>query len=270
MSVTESYGDYHEEIMLVRELTVDPRVQRPLDTRKVQRIVETFNPSAIGILTVSSRKDGSNVVLDGQTRLEAVRRVSEGDGRVPCRIFKDLSLDQEARIFLDLNTTTKPSRIDAFQVKLVAKDETSLEIDKIIHPWGWDVKSHAKDGYIQAIAAIEKIYAKSVQLQAEPNLLDMTIRTITKAWGINRDGVQAGLLLAVASLYAAHGSNINFDRLVDVLKSWEGGPVGLHTQGKAHANTMRMRVYHGISGMIVSVYNRGLSRNKLDEWRYNL
>lgn len=270
MAVEEAYGAYHEDLLHVRELTVDPRVQRPLDTRKAQRIVENFNPSALGILTVSSRKDGTNVVLDGQTRVEAVRRVSEGDGRVPCRIFKDLTLEQEARIFLDLNTTTKPKLLDSFQVKVVAGDPTAVAINDIIHPFGWDIKGVPRPGYIQAVAAVERIYRRSVQLEAEPNLLDMVIRTITRAWGLTQEGVQAGILLALGSLYAEYGSDINFDRMVNVLKTWEGGPVALHTAGKAHAATMRMRGFHGISAMIVSVYNRGLSKNKITEWRFSI
>lgn len=270
MSEYETYGDYIEELIPVVDLEVDIRVQRPLDTRKAQRIANNFNPSALGIITVSKRADRSMIVIDGQTRLEAVRRVTDATGKVPCRVFSGLTLQQEAQMFLDLNTTTKPSLLDSFQVRVTAEDPDAMDMNNIVRSYGWDIKGHPRNGYIQAIAAVERVYQKSKQLEADPNLLQMTIAAITRAWGLNQEGVHAIVLQAIGSLFAQYGSDIEFDRLVSILESWEGGPAGLATQGRAHASVMGLLKYHGVAGLIVIKYNKNLSRNKLTEWRFSI
>lgn len=270
MSDSPQYGEYYEETVPVSELSVDPRVQRPLDTRKAQRIVERFNPAALGILTVSKRRDLSMVVLDGQTRLEAVRRLTDANGKLPCRIFTGLTLEQEAQMFLDLNTTTKPRLIDSYQVRVVAGDEIAKGINEIIRPYGWDIKNSPEKGYIQGIAAIEKIYRRSLAIEAEPNVLQMAIMMITKAWGLERDGVQASILLALGSLVAEYSSKIDTDRMVKTLAEWRGGPVGLITQGSAYASVQQIRKYNGIAALIVRTYNKGLTTRALPEWRFTV
>ena len=95
---------YKEAVLKVGELTVDPVVQRTrLSEPKVRKIFANFNPDALGVITVSLRKDLTYVVLDGMHRVEAVRRLTDNTGTMAAHVLEGLSLAEEAEIFLDLN-----------------------------------------------------------------------------------------------------------------------------------------------------------------------
>ena len=108
---------FSEATLKVGELTVDSRVQRSrLNENKVRKIYANFNRDALGVITVSYRKDKSYVVLDGMHRVEVVRRLTDNTGTMACHVLTGLSLEEEAEIFLDLNYSDKPTIIERYRV----------------------------------------------------------------------------------------------------------------------------------------------------------
>ena len=89
----------------VEDLSVDHSYHRPLPKAFLKEVSTNFDSNAVGYLTVSKRNDGSTVVVDGQTRLEAAKAV--GLKRVPCIVFRGLSSSEEAKLFIALNTRAK-------------------------------------------------------------------------------------------------------------------------------------------------------------------
>src|SRR2546429_1929045 len=76
-----------------------PETQRTkLDEKRVDGMVADWQPRKVGILVVSCRKDGSLYVLDGWHRMAGMRK--RGDVSALCEVLYDLSLAEEADIFL--------------------------------------------------------------------------------------------------------------------------------------------------------------------------
>ena len=126
---------FNTEYIPANELEVDPSVQRDISPARVKKIANSFAEHSLGILTVSRREsrgfaDSSNrtqvryVVLDGQTRLAAVRLVAgTADTSLPllCQVYRNLSRPEEAEIFLSHNDRAAVRKIDRFRIALVAK-----------------------------------------------------------------------------------------------------------------------------------------------------
>jgi hypothetical protein len=122
--------DFEVRELPANVLTVDPRVQRVLDPRRVQRLAEHWNELMVGVLTVSHRTDPldptaeSYVVLDGQTRLGAFRHPlvcgPTTSAPVLCQVYEGLQLPEEAAMFLQHNDRKSVRPIDNYRLSLVA------------------------------------------------------------------------------------------------------------------------------------------------------
>src|SRR5213593_2738333 len=79
------------------ELIVDPRFQRPIQRSRVERYIKQFDPKLVGLLTVSLRPNGKDVILDGQHRWMTL--VGRNYTEALCEVLTGLSFEQEAAIF---------------------------------------------------------------------------------------------------------------------------------------------------------------------------
>lgn len=258
-------SDYIEEQVPVSKIIVDERVQRGFRSAKAQKINVEFDVNALGVLTLSHRRNGDLVVVDGQHRLEGVRRRTSNEGTVPCHIFTGLSLAEEAELFLKLNATTKPSRLDKFRMSVTAGHDEALAITNIARSYGWEIHPNPQDGNIQSVAALEKVYAQSLKLEAEPNLVQVVFM-VTRGWGKNRYAMNAPLVEGITKVVAHYGAKVDLDRLQRSLASYAGGPEGLLIQARQHALVYRIHTSSAVAEFVTIAYNKGLSSNALPRW----
>lgn len=256
--------EYVEEVP-VSKIIVDPRIQRGLNSAKAQKINVNFDPKALNVLTLSQRKNGDLVVVDGQHRLVGVQRRTSNEGTVPCHILTGLSLAEEAELFLLLNATTKPRRLDKFQVSVTAGHAEALAITDIARSYGWEIHPNPQDGNVQSVGALEKVYALSEKLEAEPNLVQVVFMVI-RGWGHNRYAMNAVLVEGIGKMVAHYGAKVDLDRLQQKLASHPGGPEGLLVEIRQHANVYRIHRSTAAAELVTNAYNKGLSSNALPRW----
>lgn len=262
---------YKTEDLKVAELIVDHKVQRAhMKLSKVERIKRDFNRGALGVIVVSRRADGDQIVLDGMHRVQAVKELTDATGVVPCHVFEGLSLKEEAKMFLDLNMGDRPTAIDKFKVSVIMGDPQSAKIDELVQAYGWEVNPSPGVGHIQAIQALEQLYRLSEKLEADPHLIQMLLLVVTRAWGLDRFGTQAAMVAGLGRFLAEYGSQIDVDRLVEKLKNYPGGPQTLLAEATQVANVRRMKTSMAVADQVTGAYNRGLRSEaaKLPEWRH--
>ena len=85
-----------------------------------------FSWKRFGVLCVSRRPDGTLWLFDGQHRHGAAMRRSDVT-HLPCIVFRHAAVKDEARGFLDVNTTRATvGAYDKFRALVVARDPTAL------------------------------------------------------------------------------------------------------------------------------------------------
>lgn len=256
----------------VSELEVDPEVQRDhVDWRKIERMGRDFNEDSLGIVTVSLRRtprgvERGKVILDGQHRWIVVKERTDNTGTMLCRVFKDLTPQEESWIFLQLNAGNQPNLLDKFRQRLRADEPVAVAIDQITKSFGLIVEPGGNAGQIQCVGALQKVYLNSIKHEFEPNLLDLTLRAITSAWGAEPQGVQAVIVEGVSLFLAKHGASMDFEFFIEKLKSYKGGALGLHTNARANAATRGSRLPHSVADLLTDWYNKGGRKSKLPVW----
>jgi hypothetical protein len=200
---------YRFEIVPLEDLRVDESYQRPL-TSFWREVSEDFNPALVGTLIVSERKNGSKVIIDGQTRWEAMR-ARELPG-APCLIYTGLNKAQEAQLFADLQTKRRGMRTyDRFRAQLVAKNPTAMEISSIVEGRGFQLSVNETPDTLKAIAAIEHLYRIS------PEHLGEVLDLVREVWGVpagkgTHDGVSSAVLRGL-SHFTREQERLDVDRL---------------------------------------------------------
>ena len=95
------------------DLRVDMTYQRSVSDSRVSSICRNFNQQALGIVTLSIRENGELFIIDGQHRVEALKKMGKGNIQINAIVLFDLTVQDEANLFLIMNDNrTKPKRFD--------------------------------------------------------------------------------------------------------------------------------------------------------------
>lgn len=181
---------------------------------------DNFDPALVGTLIVSERKDGSKTVIDGQTRLRAMRDVEVE--AAPCLVYVGLTRGQEAELFAALQKQRRAMRTyHRFRAELVAGKEQAVGISKVAKDVGFELGREEKRNTLQSITALEKTY------RVDPEHLAETLKVIRDAWAIwneagtkftiDEDAVSAQIINGV-STFIRKQERLDIDRLVDRLQ----------------------------------------------------
>ena len=264
---------YEDREVSVNDLSVDPEVQRwSFNPRKVEQIVKNFKPEVLDIVTVSKRNAATLVVIDGWHRWEAVRRLTDAQGTLFCRVFEGLTKAQEAQMFMDLNPGNQPTALDRYRMRIHTGDPIVLAIDKAIHEYGWTVHPLPGPSHLQCVKALERIQVLENKDEANANLLRDTMLVVTRVFGHDRENGTATLLEGIAAFLADSRKLKQFDmtRLIDQLKQYPGQAYGLIGDAQNMARMSKSRPAMAVADQVTKQYNKGLKvggPNELPVWR---
>lgn len=249
----------------VGELFHDNVYSRPLSESRVASIAAKFDFNALGALYVSLRGDGRYAVLDGCHRHAAAIRV--GVKLLPCRVYIDLTIEQEAGLFTIFNRdrrAMKPGEV--FRGRLASGDQKAIDIRDVVRSTGFDVGLNGSHdvGRIGAVAAVEAVYT-----MMGPEMLREVLQLIADTWGTDdnrgHSDVAVRGLSAFLVRYRDH-QNFHRARLIDRLQLT--GPTTLI----ANSGAFRKVVYgidppQAFGRTVLGVYNKSLREgSQLPEW----
>ncbi|WP_282202259.1 DUF6551 family protein [Kitasatospora fiedleri] len=255
------------EMLMPSMVTTDGRVNtRPIDRSWVKRkLREGFDVKRLGVPTVSQRPDGEYIWLDGQNRGSLCVAAGCGDVPINMKVFRGLSLREEAELFLGLNDNRRVQPIYKFMAEYTAGREEAVEIVEIATGLGWSVSDGGAPNSIHAVAALGAIY-RSTPDRPGRTLRDV-LAIIAKAWGYSPDAVNAHIITGLASvLNDAEG--IDHATLVKKLSSHGGGPTSILGKGRGLREAVNCRVSEGVDQVIRGIYNAGRRgrSHRLETW----
>jgi len=250
--------------MKVTEFSVDPSVQRQLNEPRVAKIVKDFKPRMLGLITASRRLDGRAYILDGQHRIAAARTAGY-TGYVATRLYENLTVAEEADLFLDLNDTRKVSALDKFLVRATKGDPAAAAMKGALERYGLKVSSQHSGGMFAAIVALERVYSGFMTHASEPrlDLIEAVLHVLTRAYGTeNRAAFQANTVQGVGLILHVFGKRVDPDELVDALRSVPADALAI--KGRSVKDLEGGTGAQGVAKVLLSAYNKGKSARRLD------
>jgi hypothetical protein len=247
---------------------VDHEVQRALNTRRVDEMVENFNEDALGVLTVSLRKDNTYHIVDGQHRWAAASKF--GVSHLQCKVYQGLTKPDEAALFRVLNNTKIVNALDRFRVRVVEGEPVAVDINYILDKQGWRVPirpSTGTSGVINSPGALEWVYnGAGIRNMRQPAVFRQVIEVLTAAWGYDPDSMRADVVKGVGAFLTRFEGMLDLAKVVRMLTLYPGGALKLQADGAIARSLRSSPAADSIASILTGLYNRKRSVNRLPEW----
>lgn len=252
-------------------LKMDPLVQRKYSEPHAEKLATDFNPAMIGVLEISRRDNGDDVVIDGQHRRGALIKKGLGDLPTPCLVYTGLSIQEEAMLFYARNgANRKPNPVDTYRIRVLAGDPVAVEINDVLAKHGLHVTFGGSASTISAVAALESIYnmgqTRNPNGQGGAKLLDQVLDLSHQSFGTNDRSANDGMILkAFAHLIVKRGTLLDRPSLTDKLSknNTAGRVLGLGRSGKQITG----RALHvEVANVMIGIYNKGRSSRRLSNF----
>lgn len=255
------------------DLTTNDVTQRVegVDRRRVDRMASEFDPTALGVIVVSHREDGSMKVLDGMHRITAAGKAGYSR-KVDALVFTGLTRAEEAELFLRYNTKKDPSALSKFKARVTANDPVAVDIDRIVREAGLYFSRGGRGqesnvGAVGAVVQLEAAYTSCSGVKpkgAYPGVLTDVLTVLVEAWGKDPASVDALLISGMAKVLGVYGDQVDLDRMVTSLSAMAPGL--LKSKARGRAEVVRTRVADMVAWFIVDQYNRGKRKGNLPAW----
>jgi hypothetical protein len=260
------------EAVRVDTITTDPRVNtRPIYGPWVAQRKEKFDANKLGVPVISERADGSRVWLDGQNRGALLSLVGWGDQSIDCKVYRGLTVRQEAELFLALNDNRRVGAIYRFLARITAGDPDAVAINGIVRGAGWRIGDQNGPDTITAVAALEKVYQGDqrdpVEGVAPGWALQRTLAIVTEAWGFKPDTVNGEILKGIGALFNRYLDGVDTIILVKKLATYPAGPAGLLGDARGRRQYQGGSVAACVSESVVDLYNKNRRSRVLEAWR---
>lgn len=250
--------EQHEEVWIPvgRLSVVWATATRGLNDAHVARIMEAFDPDAFGVIIVTLPDgDGLYHIIDGQHRVETVRRMWGDEEKVPCRVVNAKTPKRAAQIWIEQNKGRKgATQIDDFRIHVVAGFQPWVEVDALIRGHGYTIGNALTDGTMRAVGACLKVRRKWGLV-----VFKDTLEAIQAAWEFDRHSTHQGIVTGFGETLGKYGDEIDRKRLADKVKK-KYTPVALVAKARSIQEFTRVTLGERVSLFMLSAYNSGLKK----------
>ena len=240
-------------------MKVDSSYQRTLDEKRVNSIASKWDYMQANLIHLSHRTDGF-YVIDGNHTRSACEKI--GGTELPCRVHEGLTVEDEARLFYELNSSQKkPKYAEILRARAAAGCEPDRSYLQALNdanvPYSLSQSSGNK---IRCHSSLMSIYRKTNY--------DLMVRALKAAY-LAADGreefYQIGLFSGICSLITSH-PEINDDRLVNMVKKTTASKI------REISDVYRRAVIGGTTSTTkdymlayIDLYNKGLRKGKIEK-----
>ena len=248
------------EMIPVRDMRIDSSYQRAPDSKRVEKIAANWDDLKANLIHVSHREDGHYYVMDGNhTRLAYLKN---GGDKLPCRVHEGLTVDDEARLFYELNLSQKkPSFGEILKAKAAAGCELEKTYLQALSDAGIDYTfTNSRGCKIKCHAALIHIYKTTTY-----ETMLRALRVAKEAADERETFFQVGYFPGLCALVVSH-PDIDDQRLIRVIQNTTSSRV------KEIADSYRKSAVSGSTSTTrdfkktyIHIYNKGLRKNKIME-----
>lgn len=199
------------QVMDPSTFKIDLSYQREPDPAWVNKIAKEWSDEKANIVRLSSRPDGYYVIDGNHTRLACASR---GGTEIICRIHENLTVQDEAKLFAELNSSQrKPSFNQLLKAKAAAGVEPEFSYLQLLNDVGVPYTlSKGSSGLLACHSALLSIYKTTTQ-----TVMSRALRVACRAANEREDFFKVGFFPGICSLVVLH-TNVDDVRLVQVIK----------------------------------------------------
>jgi hypothetical protein len=262
---------HNEERRVTREAT---RTWVPIGLMRIPQFAQRkFRPAwaaeleaeldleLIGTPTVNKR-GGLYYVLDGQHRIEAYKKwIGQGweNQQLLCDTYFDLSEQESARKFLDLNHRLNVNPFENFRIGVHANLPEETTIQGLVERAGLSISQSRAEGCIGAVGTLRKVYRRDGGA------------VLLRALGIIRDaygtaGLEAPVIDGIGMLCGRYNGQLDTESTVVRLRSAAGGVSGLLNKARFLKNQTNSQFNQCVAAAAVDLVNRGRGGKKIPAW----
>lgn len=249
------------EELFAADLQVDHDVQRAYNAHHASKLEAIWDNRFVGTLIISRRVNGDLYIIDGQHR-QVVALRKDPVAIMDCEVYEGLTVEEEALMFLHFNRNRKqPSAFDHYKIGLKAREPTEVRMSAETMTLGLEFSPSKGNRQIAAVASCRRIVEWDIK---ETGLLQDTLMYAEMAFGAKPETWDSNLLQGIARVIHHHRSKIDYDRLVEKLRTrqpddWQSlALLGVKGGGGSVNRSVAM------ARMIIEEYNKRLSStNKL-------
>lgn len=230
--------------------------QRPLNPGHAKKIADNFDPEMFGTLAVT-KPNGRGIyhAIDGHHRKVAVETIWGGEEKVPCQVFDAEDPSRAAELFDNINSTRKnPAPIELFKVRVTAKCETEVGVDKIVRKCGYIVgTAHGRtESTISCVAALKAVY-----LSYGADILENAINLAKAIWGPDDESAVQAFIVRGFGEFLSEYRDVDYKRLRDNL-GHKYTPARLVAAAKVGREMHGGNIPTEVKKLMVNCYNYGL------------
>jgi hypothetical protein len=251
------------ELAEVGHLFADHRYQRPPQAPFIDKMVNSFDETLVGVLDVSYRPRNSSriyAILDGLQRFEAIKKVGKTTAYVA--VYEGMSVADEAMFFYRKNKDRRSVHpFYSFRARMVAGDEKAIDINRIVESEGYKLEVGAiPPDNLTAIRAVEEAYSYSSTARNES--LSATLNTLRRSFYDRQGGKDGELIRGLGRFFQPfYAEEIDLPWLEDRLANENPRTILGRARDNYHAGQYRS---NPVAEEIIKVYNRGRKNGKLN------
>ncbi len=172
-----------------------------------------WDPDSLLPATVSQRPGGEWFVIRGQRSTRVAEQQEGASFARDCFIYKGLTRQQEARLFLAGHRHLKPVKpFGLFQVLLLAEDTAAVRVEEEVRACGLMVHGSTSTNRVGAVQALLALAEK------RPGLVRRALTAMEEAWGRDKSSWDGIMLRAMGLLYDTNWDTVEDARMVLTLK----------------------------------------------------
>lgn len=237
----------------------EPSYQRSIDFSRVKKIVSNFNPNLVNPIKVSFR-DGKYYVFDGQHTLKAlVARNGNKDLMVDCKVYYDMTLEDEARLFAEQNGIARVVESNQKLASLyVAKDIDVIEFKETVESVNIRCSFKKTGGHSPWAIACYKCLFDIYMKHGKSHTIEL-LKTITETWNGEPQSLRKEIIVGMNLFIVTYKGE--YQRKILVKKLNAVSPITIIRDGKAVLTGGNKR----FARQILNIYNRNTSTNRLED-----
>lgn len=195
-------------------LKVDTNYQRPVDNKRIKKILDDWNYDLVRPPIVSRRADGSYYVVDGQ-HTKVAWGIHENNAPIACKVCYDLTYDEEVQLYLLQFGYSAPIGLwDRSRAKFNRGDTEEVIMVETVKAAGLEVVFSSNRGR-NKINALGACYDGINRIGAYDFADALSI--LREAWDGDFNGLKGTFINGIVELYATNKGKFKRERLIEVL-----------------------------------------------------